>query len=164
MPEALSLALPLPTNPFRLLHPITIRTAVHTALLALTTTTIIAGFADLGAVTLCATRAVPFEAALTFAMALFFLNTVAGALMGLTTTLSVREALQARRRRRGPRAEKKNTVDDDLDAEAISREESIMRFVAARPEVAAGPETKTERRPEWQPEMTHEMSEKFGGE
>lgn len=162
MPEALSLALPLPTNPFRLLHPITIRTAVHTALLALTTTTIIAGFADLGAVTLCATRAVPFEAALTFAMALFFLNTVAGALMGLTTTLSVREALQARRRRKGAA---KKTVDDDLDAEAISREESIMRFVAARPEAAAaGPETKTERRPEWQPEMTHEMSEKFGGE
>lgn len=100
-PLALNEAVVFPTKPFRLLSPLTIRTIANQSLLMLVLPTVIAGFADLSAVTFCVTRIVPFEGAIAFAVGLLFVYVVASALSTLTVWLSLREVRKARKAGKG---------------------------------------------------------------
>lgn len=106
-PEALKQAYPFPTTPFRILNPITIRTAINQLLFALIVPTVVAGLADLSSVTVCITRVVPLEVAFAFAVSLSFVYTVAMAFMGFTMWFSVRDI------RKG-----ESVVSKELDEEA----------------------------------------------
>lgn len=90
-PGALQAAVVFPIAPFRFLHPLTIRTIIMQTLFALILPSALSGFADLGGVTLCATRVIPLETGMGIGIALAFLYIVASTLTGLTAWLSVRE-------------------------------------------------------------------------
>lgn len=80
--------------PFKVLHPLTIRTITIQTLFALILPTAISGFSDLGGITLCITRVITIEMAMGLGVGLSFLYIVAGALTGFTIYLSVRELLK----------------------------------------------------------------------
>lgn len=83
--------------PFALFDRRTISTFLNQLLLTLTMPTLISGFADLGSVTLCATRAVPFEAAFAVAVGLTPLYTTGSGISLLNIMLAVLDIRRAKK-------------------------------------------------------------------
>lgn len=84
-------------QPFKLLHLLTFRTGINQTLLMLVLPTVIAGFADLSALTICITRVVPLEAAIAFATGLTFLYSVSSALSSVTLYMATRDMRKAKK-------------------------------------------------------------------
>lgn len=83
----------------------TIRTLISQTLLGLTMPTIISGFADLGSVTLCVTRVVPFEAAFAVAVGLTALYITSSGISFLNILLAIFDIRQAKKEAKDGRDE-----------------------------------------------------------
>ncbi|KAH8777771.1 hypothetical protein F5883DRAFT_487252 [Diaporthe sp. PMI_573] len=83
----------------------TIRTLMSQALLGLTMPTVISGFADLGSVTLCITRVVPFEAAFATAVGLTALYITGSGISFLNIMLAIFDIRQAKKEAKDRRDE-----------------------------------------------------------
>ncbi|POS69035.1 hypothetical protein DHEL01_v212571, partial [Diaporthe helianthi] len=93
-PNAQASILPVP---FTFSDRRTIRTLLSQLLLTLTIPTVISGFADLGAITLCVTRAVPFKAAFAIARGLTALFIIGSGISILNILLAVFDIQQGKK-------------------------------------------------------------------
>lgn len=83
--------------PFKFFDRQTISTFFNQVLLALTMPTVISGFADLGSVTLCVTRVVPFEAAFAAAVGLTSLYITGSGISFLNIMLAILDIRRAKK-------------------------------------------------------------------
>ncbi|KAK2613334.1 hypothetical protein N8I77_000252 [Diaporthe amygdali] len=119
--------------PFTFFDRRTIRTLVNQILLGLTMPTVISGFADLGSVTLCITRVVPFEAAFAVALSLGALYIIGSSISLLNIFLALFDIRQAKK-------EAKDRRDEENWGNKTLKEK--IQYVGQ------GPHVKMEGRPE----------------